>query len=218
MGGEARSARARTLAWAGVAGPVAFAVAIVVGATLVDGYSHVEDFVSELAASGSRARPVMTAGFLALGLSLVGLAWSMRVLGPMAGALALVVALSGVGVMAAGAFACDPGCPTTGDRSTAQQVHDGASVLTFVLWIGAMGTAGWRRRHDRYGRSSLVLAAVALVSFLTLGAMRDPTPTDPVGLVQRLMLTAVGLWTIATTVELRRQGKPQAPTSPHTGR
>jgi hypothetical protein len=88
-------------------------------------------------------------------------------------------------------------------------LHDGTSVVSFVLWITAMGLAGWRWRRQGYGRVSLALGAVALVSFVTLGAIREADPGSSVGLVQRLMLTAVGAWFATTAFELRRRPRSQ---------
>src|SRR3954454_12533228 len=116
------SERARRLAVAGIVGPVVFTLAAVVGATRVQGYSHVHNFVSELAAVGSDARVLMTIGFLVFGVCILAFAWSLRVLRPAATALVVVVSLSGIGTLTAGTFSCDPGCPAKGEMSTHQQL------------------------------------------------------------------------------------------------
>ena len=86
--------QARRLALAGIVGPAAFAIAAVIGATQEPGYSHVHNFVSELAAKGSDARVLMTIGFLAFGVGILAFAWSLRVLRPAAAVLVVFVALS----------------------------------------------------------------------------------------------------------------------------
>jgi hypothetical membrane protein len=195
----------RSLAWAGVVGPVAFAIAAIVGG-LVNGtgYSPVHQFVSELAAVGSPARVLMTIGFLALGLSLVVFAWSVRRLWRGAAVLAVVIALSGAGTLMAGTFSCDAGCPTHGGRSTHQQLHDLSSVLTFSTWIVAPFVAGWPRRRTRYGRLSLALGVLALAGGFVVASFGDRQPTDPVGLWQRVLLAVVGLWFVLTALQVRR--------------
>jgi hypothetical protein len=187
---------------------LAFAGAASAGPLVADGYSPVDDFVSELAASGSDARAIMTAGFFAFAVGIVVFAWSLRTIWPALATVALILAASGVGTLLAGTFACDPGCPTTGDRSLAQQLHDGASVLSFASWLTAMALTGWRLRHETYGRASLALATVALGSFLTLGALRAPVPHGPVGLVQRIMLAAVIVWFMTMSAAVRRRCCP----------
>jgi hypothetical membrane protein len=196
----------RTLALAGIVGPVAFAVAAVAaGAVNGTAYSPVHSFVSELAAVGSDARVLMTIGFFVLGLSLlvfayaVGRAWRGAVL------LALVIALSGAGTLMAGTFSCDQGCPTSGDRSTHQQLHDTSSVITFSAWIVAPFLAAGTRRRTRYGRASIVLGVLALGGGLVMATYAtDRQPDDPVGLLQRSLLAVVGVWFVVTALELRR--------------
>ena len=52
---------------AGLWGPGAFIVAMILAARREDGYSHVRNHVSGLAAQGTRSGSVMVAGFGALG-------------------------------------------------------------------------------------------------------------------------------------------------------
>ncbi|MEJ7584858.1 MAG: DUF998 domain-containing protein [Acidimicrobiales bacterium] len=213
----ASSLRARRLTWAGVVGPVAFGLAATVGAIFEDsylgndsylpgghgGYSHVYNFVSELAAPGSGVAALMTAGFLLLGASTLVFATSLRILWPAATALTLVIAGSGLTTLLAGTFPCDQGCPADGLRSTSQQLHDGASLATFVLWIAAALVAGWRFRRTRYGWASLALGTVQVVAAVALGTLADRHGDDPVGLVQRISLLSVGLWFVLTTIVVR---------------
>lgn len=196
--------RARQAAVAGIVGPLVFALAAVVGATRVHGYSHIHRFVSELAAVGSDARALMTIGFLTFGVCIVAFAWSLRVLRPAATVLVVVVALSGVGTLTAGTFSCDPGCPAKGQMSTHQQLHNASSVVTFSAWITAPFIAARQLRGSRFARRSLAIGVVALVFGIALGSMTDHTPDDPVGLLQRIVLVAVGVWFALLALEVRR--------------
>ncbi|MEY2421027.1 MAG: hypothetical protein QOI95_1094 [Acidimicrobiaceae bacterium] len=199
-------ARARHLALAGVVGPVVFGLAAVIGATRVPGYSHVHNFVSELAAEGSEARVPMTIGFLGFGACILVFAWALRRLRPSAAALVAVVALSGIGTLMAGTFSCDEGCPTKGDISTHQQLHNVASVITFSAWIIAPLVAARQLRGSRFARVSLLLGLVELAFGLVLGSMNDHQPDDPVGLLQRIVLVSVAVWFVLLALELR--GRP----------
>jgi hypothetical membrane protein len=202
--------RARQLALAGIVGPAVFAAAAVIGAPFDDGYSHVHSFVSELAAEGSSARVLMTIGFFAMGLCLLVFAWSVRALRPAAGALALVIALSGGGTLMAGTFSCDEGCPAKGHMSTHQELHNVSSVITFSSWIVAPLLAGWQLRGTRLARVSIVLGLFELAMALYLQSFSDRQPDDPVGLLQRVILLAVGVWFVLTALELRRAAPPPA--------
>jgi hypothetical protein len=206
------------LAWAGIVGPAAFGLAAAIGAPLEDsylggdayrpglhgGYSQVHSFVSELAADGSGVQLLMTAGFLVLGLCTLLFAWSLRRLWAAAALLAVAVALSGVGVIAAGTFSCDAGCPTDGVRSTSQELHDVASVLTFGSWMAVALIAGWQHRRTAYGKASLGLFGVQVAAAAILSSFGERDADDPVGLYQRIMLTAVAAWFVLTAIELRR--------------
>jgi hypothetical membrane protein len=200
--------RARQLALAGIVGPVVFAAAAVIGAPFDDGYSHTHQFVSELAAEGSSSRVLMTVGFLALGVCLVVFAWSVRALRPAAGALALVIALSGAGTLMAGTFSCDQGCPAKGHMSTHQELHNVSSVITFSSWIIAPLLAGWRLRGTRLARLSTAVGVFALAVGVGLSSFSDRQPDDPVGLLQRVLLIAVGAWFLLMALELRRTNAP----------
>ncbi len=200
--------RARQLAIAGVVGPVVFVLAAVVGAPFEAGSSQIRKFVSELAAQGSGARVVMTIGFFVLGLSILLFAWSMRVLRPALGALALVVALSGAGTLMAGTFSCDKGCPAKGHMSTHQELHNVSSVITFSSWIIAPLLAAWQLRGTRFARLSFALGLFALAVSLVLASFSDRTPDDPVGLLQRVVLLTVFAWFVLAAVEVRRTSVP----------
>lgn len=202
--------------WLGALGPVGFALAAVVAGIVVDadapaadpgvrsGYSHVHQFVSELAERGSPARPVMTAGFLVLGSCIAAFAGPLRASRWVATPLALVVAASGVATVAAGTFSCDPGCPTTGSRSISQHIHDVASVSAFLLWIAASLLTGWRWRATSYGQAALALGAIQVAAAGVLGvAFADRQVDDAVGLVQRTSLAAAGAWFVLTAVAVR---------------
>lgn len=199
-----RHDRARQLALAGIVGPAAFAAATIVGAPFNDGYSHRNSFISELAAEGSSARVLMTIGFFALGLCALIFAWSVRVLRPAAGVLALVIALSGAGTLMAGTFSCDEGCPAKGQMSTHQELHNVSSIITFSAWIIAPLLAAWQLRGTRFARISMVLGVVELAIALSLQSFSDRQPDDPVGLLQRAILLAVGAWFVLTALEVRR--------------
>lgn len=204
-----RLVRARQLALAGIVGPVAFGVAAIVGAPVVDGYSHQHQFISELAAQGASSRVLMTIGFLTLGVCLLVFAWAVRALRPAAAALAIVIALSGAGTLMAGTFSCDEGCPAKGHMTTHQQLHNVSSVITFSSWIIAPLLAGWQlRSNKRLARLSIVFGLVELAIGLGLSSFSDRQLDDPVGTLQRALLLVVGAWFVLLALDLRRAPEP----------
>jgi hypothetical protein len=187
-----------------------FAAAAIVGGALEGsyvgesegGYSNVTQSISELAANGSGVQGLMMAAFVVLGVSSIVFGWAIAVRWRAHLVLAVLVGLTGVTTIGAGLSPCDPGCPTTGDRSTHQQLHDAFSAPTFVLWIACLLTAAWRERRTTYGRVSLALGGLALVSTAALATMQDRAPDDPVGLLQRTLLGAVAAWYLLTALAL----------------
>jgi hypothetical protein len=145
----------------------------------------------------------MTAGFLMYGVCLAALALCLRRIWPGLLALAVIVGISAVGTFTAGVGSCDAGCPTEGARSFSQQVHDVASVPTFLAWLGAAAVAAWCFRGTRYGRVAAGLAAIQVVAVVLLGSMSGGDGDQADGLVQRIDLAAAGLWVVATAVAAR---------------
>ena len=141
--------------------------------------------------------------WIVFGLCILLFAWSLRVLRPAALALVVVVALSGVGTLTAGTFSCDKGCPAKGVTSTHQDLHNGSSIVTFSAWIIAPFVAARQLRGSRFARAWLLLGGVELAFGIALGSMSDHQPDDPVGLLQRVVLVAVGVWFTLLALELR---------------
>jgi hypothetical protein len=104
----------------------------------------------------------------------------------------------------AGSFSCDKGCPVDGVVTTHQKLHNASSVVTFSAWIIAPFVAARQLRGSRFARLSLVLGVVELAIGLLLGANANPGPDDPVGLLQRIVLLAVGVWFVLLALDLRR--------------
>ena len=66
-------------------------------------------------------------------------------------------------------------------------------------------TAAWRYRRTTYGTISSVLAAVQIAAAAVLASFGDRDADDPVGLVQRILLLAVGAWFVLTAIRVRGQ-------------
>jgi hypothetical membrane protein len=176
----------------GVVGPCAFVAAWVGAGVATDGYSPVDDAISRLAAQGAATRAVMTAGFVAFGIgvplyavalrrTLPGWAW---VAAMASGVATLGVALFPLdrshagdqihGVFAVAGYAALAVTPLLAARPLSRRGQRGAAVASMVIGIG-----------------SAVCLAASLVG-----------PAH--GLFQRLGLTLVDAWLVATAVTVAR--------------
>jgi drug/metabolite transporter (DMT)-like permease len=156
-------------------------------------------------ANGSHGM-VMTFVFYAFGLSSVALAFRLRRgmdrRGP-AKFVPLMLALAGVGLIAAGVFEVErPQIPDTLE----EVIHSNASVVAFVLLVAAMLLFSLACRTDPRWWSfrwiSTTLAVAAAVA-----AMASPL-SDKTGLsggVQRLLAGSVLLWFLLTALHVRKR-------------
>lgn len=181
-------------AWGGVAGPLVFTAAWLIGARRQEGYEIRHEHISGLAAKDATDPYVMTLGFLGLGACTVAFASSLeRRLGPRAGWGPALLGVAGLATIVAGTFRRDrrsnaPG-PTPG-QSPENDVHDAAGVL-----VAVSGTAGLLALAPRLAadprltglaRSCLQAAAASLG--LSAWFLRDVVrPWN--GVVQRVSVT-----------------------------
>lgn len=173
--------RSAALAWGGVAGPVSFIGAWLVGGAVRSGYDPVEQAISRLAESGASTRGLMTAGFAGLAAGLLGASWPLgrHVSRPTGVALA-ATALATVGVALT---------PLRGDEAntphTVFAVTGYATLAAAPLLAAASLTAAGRRRW----------AAASVIAGVTSAALLSATGSASApGLLQRLGLTAGHAW------------------------
>lgn len=200
---------ARLLALGGIAGPVLFAIVVLICAGLRPDYSHISQFISELGETGGPNAALMNyAGFMVPGififLSGLGLAGrlprsALTVVG------SLLVALFGAGVFAAGVFSCDPGCfPENPSRQGF--VHNLVSLIAFVAMITGVAVLGfqfrrmaWWQGFAGYSFATAVVAAALLVGMTTVSAVMPV-----IGLVQRVFLGCLFLWLVLVAIRISR--------------
>jgi hypothetical membrane protein len=183
---------ARRCALGGVVGPVAFVTAWSIGGLAASHYSAVDDAISHLAEIGAPTRPLMTAGFVVFGIGLPVYAVALREALP--GWSWLTAAATGLATLGVAAA-------PLGRSSTCDAVHGVFAGTGYVtLALTPLLAAGPLRRAGRsaWARLSIAIGVVAGISLLAT------TATDLDGLFQRLGLTVVDLWIIATAVEIRR--------------
>jgi len=183
----------RLAAWGGVAGPLIFTGAWVVGSLRQAGLSPGEVQLSGLAADDASDPQVMIAGFAVLGACSVALGAALRrEAGPETTGPWLVM-VGGGAVIAAGVFRRDHMLlvgPGFSGESWHNQVHDVASFVAYAAMLAAPLVLARRfraiRRWAVIARPVQVLA-LASVAALTLFASGAAEPWN--GTVQRAAVT-----------------------------
>ena len=182
----------RRCALGGIIGPAAFVSAWAIAGVAAAQYSAVDDAISRLAEVGAQTRPLMTAGFVVFGVGVSVYAIAVRAALP---GWSWVTA-GGTGLATLGVAAVPLGRSSAGD--TVHGVFAGAGYVTLALT--PLLAAGPLRRAGRERLASLSVAAGSLAGIALLWT----TAPDTNGVFQRLGLTIVDLWIVATAVEILR--------------
>lgn len=167
-------------------------------------YSLVGDNISELVLG--RYGFILTAAFVISGLTTLGLAIAVRqvtvrswqsLLG------SLLVATYGVGAILSALFPTDriDRPADVESLSTTGSIHVGVALASFLCIIIAMFVLAWAFRRQAQWRS-LVLWLV-LLSASALSLLFAQTQGPLVGLMQRLLVTAISLWLILVAFRIR---------------
>jgi len=142
----------------GIAGPVAFVGAWLVGGLLRDGYDPLEQAISQLAREGTPERSLMTAGLVAFGVLMP--VWAVvlgRVLG--SGAVRAAVVVAGLATLAVAAL------PLTREPGGTQDLlHALAAATGYVAMAATPLLAAGPLRRRGHRTAATVSTAVGLVS------------------------------------------------------
>jgi hypothetical membrane protein len=183
---------ARRGALGGIVGPTAFVVAWSIGSVSASHYSAIDDAISRLAEVGAPTRALMTAGFVAYGVGLLIYSPALRAALP--GWSWVTAAATGLATL--GVAAAPLGRSSRGD--TVHGLFAGAGYITLALT--PLLAAGPLRRAGRPVGACLSIAVGAAAGIALLAT----TATDLNGLFQRIGLTIVDVWIVATAVEILR--------------
>jgi hypothetical membrane protein len=196
----------RSLAIAGAAGAIAFPLLVIVGGALYDGYSHMNQAISELGGANAPYAWLQSLNFVMLGLTTIALAGAIAIVFPGARRATLLVACFGLlSCIANAVFPCDAGCA---GRTTIGFLHNLTGVVGFVSAIAGMLLLSrhWRRtsRWSAHARTTVVLAGIAvaaLAAFLPMAVLDAPGA----GVAQRIFVGALLLWLFLTALRLSRE-------------
>ena len=152
---------------------------------------------------------VMNAGFLMLGLALLGASLEIRKWRRPGAPLLFG---GGMASLIVGAF------PVRLDVSEAvYRIHHTAAFVLVAAAIGGAAVATGAFQPDRslrfFGPVALAMARIAAVTgaLLVLGLAAQRTPLSSVlGLLQRITLTAIAVWILAVTVSRSAAGRPSS--------
>jgi hypothetical membrane protein len=195
------------LSLGGLLGPSLFTLMTIICSALRPHYNHTNQFISELAASGTPHAGLMTyAGFIPAGMlcAMFGISLFLWLRGSISGRIGgILISLFGMGVVLAGFFPCDEACPQK-DGSFANIIHNGVSALAFLaLIIGillvslAFRKTGFQKKYWVYSLATALISGVLMIGLSN--ALESPTGK---GLWQRLFLLTVFLWLSVTGVKL----------------
>jgi hypothetical protein len=210
----------RLAAWGGVAGPLVFTAAWVVGSLRQAGLSPGEVQLSGLAADDARNPLVMIAGFTALGACSVGFGAALRrEAGHETGGPWLVM-VGGGAAIAAGVFRRDHMLltgPGFSGESWHNQVHDVASFVAYAAMLAAPLVLARRFRASRRWAviarpvQVLALASAAALALFASGAV-EPGNGSWSGTLQRAAVTlALAAEVLMAARMLTLKGEPPEP-------
>lgn len=208
------------LALGGVAGPLVFIIMTVYAGNLRIGYSHFQQFISELGASSTpNAQLMNNVGFIPSGLLIAVFGVSLLMLLPkrkLALFGSVMIICFGTGILVSGFITCDAGCPVFG--STENFVHNGISTLAFLMAILGVGVLGFSFKTNSsfhlFWKYSVVSSIFSFVFLLAMFAsLQSRTYT---GLFQRLLLFTLFLWCVVVAIQLYRNKNVRSESKDYT--
>jgi len=183
----------------GIVGPLLWATTVIYAGSRHPEYSHVHQYVSDLAARGSSTQHLMqVSAFILPGFMTAAFGVLLgRTAGRVVGIGAALLIVSGLARATAGVFVPDP-LDRALTPSLDEQIHNAAGMLyvmtlmvAVVVWMIASAT------HPRpsiwFAVYSLVTVVAAIGAAPALIAAGIATPAD-VGLFQRAMLGTLNAW------------------------
>ena len=196
----------RLAALGGVVGPIVFAMLVIVGGVLSDGYSHVTQKISELGGEGAEYALLQNINFIVLGLAVIGLSWALaRTLGPPYTGMVLVAFFGLVAVIHGGLLHCDIGCTGT---TTEGLIHNITGVTGFIATIAGMFVLARRWQHDSmwrpHARFTRGVASVAIGALVWFVVTQAADKQSFAGIAQRIMAGALLLMIATTAARLFR--------------
>jgi hypothetical protein len=156
-------------------------------------YSHIENLISELNERGlPYSLQIGYFGFLPIGLVTLFFIWRLKcdIIHSKRSIVGLLfIALSGVDWVVTVFAPCDQGCPTSGDISLSQEIHNLSGFLTLVLVPIGVYLLINPLRESGFGKAVTVMSVITVVNIVVTFAILifEIFPAAP-GLIQRIDL------------------------------
>ena len=197
------------MAAGGVIAPIIFAAGIAIAGSAQDGYSHVDQKISELGGTGAVDPWIQNLNFYMMGLLVVGFAAALHrsidngrgsIVGP---AFIAVFGISSAGLN--GIFHCDASCEGLTAAGKLHLVTGVAGFLSMIIGLFVVrrrmvGTEIWRG----WARYTLVTASLSVVGLIAFIAVDSDLESTIAGLVQRLFVALFLLWLAVTGIWILR--------------
>lgn len=204
-----RQMNPRYPALAGTAGPLIFALGVVLAGLTWDGYSHRTQPISDLGGTAAPLAIVQNVNFVAFGLLIVvfalGLRHSMQS-GDGPGVAPRLLVYFGVMMVAQAAFPCTPACEEGTFSDVAHLLTGMTGFLAFIVGVLLLSRRmkndpGWSS-HASYSALTGIAASVALVAWLVTHNV-DPDMLHA-GAVQRVFIGTILAWVVVTGARMLR--------------
>jgi len=198
----------------GIVAPLLWASMVIYSGSRHPDYSHVRQYISDLAAQGSSTQHVMqAAGFILPGIMTAGfgVVLGIGIGGAAEGIASALLIVSGIARAAAGVFVPDP-LGSTLAPSIHQRMHNAAGTL-YLLTL-SLAVAAWMIASVRGRRSSLWFGVYSLVT--VVAAVAAPfalirtgiAAAGDIGLLQRVSLGVLNIWMLAfATITLAQRNR-----------
>ena len=181
----------------GVLGPLLWLSLIVVAGAMRPGFSHVKQYISELAERGSSTETLMRyAAFEFTGF--LYLCFALALMPDFRNSrfyrlAACLIAIDGLGRIGAGIFPCDPGCV---GLSLSQELHHyfatvgfSSGILATIVWGIIFRIQDWPKIFTGYSVGS----GISALTFLLLMTWSQ-NPMKTPGLFEHLATLILSLW------------------------
>ncbi len=180
----------RVTALSGILSAFMAALVIYVAGYYQPEYSHIQNFISELNASESKHGSVVGfLGFLPVGILTLlfisrlkqELVWSTRV------AVGLCfLSFSGIDWLVTATFPCDVGCPSTGDTSLSQTIHNLSGLFTALLAPTGVFLLIKPLKQAQFSKAVIIFSIFSIVSsVISFILFISSSFVDLFGLIQR---------------------------------
>ena len=192
----------------GVLSSIAYLAADVLGSLRWEGYSYVDQTVSELAALDAPSRPLVMPLFVIYNLLFLAFATGVAQSGAraMRAAAAMLAAIALLGVVAFFFPIQMRGVPWT-INETMHSVLTGLTVIALLLAIGFAATVGPRFRIYSFVTIAIALAAGLLSGWIGRGLVTDQ-PTPWIGIIERVSIFSYLIWVAVLAMVLMPRARP----------